>query len=179
MKGEFNLVEKRYSIQFWCPSSRGPWRLSASSGLLRTTWYPWPLLSLGVFGSSVEFHGLPPRGDEFIEQICSIWRTGLFTVCLAQPLKASVVISPWCVSVCVWAHMCEVVGGSWRWGKGWRSIFMSGFLRFYFSYFISMINICLLVSKTPWFCIYKWLRTKPYYRKLDSFALAYFSFLTS
>lgn len=39
---------------------------------------------------------------------------------------------------------------------------------FYFSYF----NICLLVFKAPRFCIYKRLKAKPYYRKLDSFAFA-------
>ena len=88
--------------------------------------------------------------------------------------------SPGCVCVCVCTHVWSC---RWELEVGKRvkvNIYewVSKIL-FYFSYFISMINICFLVSKTPWFCIYKWLRTKPYYRKLDSFALAYFSFLTS
>lgn len=96
-----------------------------------TMWYPdHLLLSVGVFGSSAEFHWLPPEVMNLLNK-CVLSGEQVSSQSPAQPLKASVVIAPWCVSVCVGTHVW-----SFRWaleaGKRGRSIFMSGFLRFYF-----------------------------------------------
>lgn len=82
--------------------------------------------------------------------------------------------SQWCClsSGGVWGGACGHTGVKFEAGAGggekvniyeWVSTVL-----FYFSYF----DIFLLVSKAPRFCIYKRLKAKPYYRKLDSFAFA-------
>lgn len=110
--------ERVYSVQFCWPSSRGPWWLSASSGLLGTTWYPWVWVYLAAVLNSMDFH---PEVMNVLNK-CVLSSEQVRSQSVSHRLwKPALLFLPGCVSVCVGTHVwscrweVEVGKGQYLW----------------------------------------------------------------
>ena len=120
--------------------------MSFIKGLLATLSLQWATedyvvsLTTSKFGSFWQQYWIPWTSTQrwwiYWTNMFYLENRSVHSLCRAASESQCCYFSPG-VCVCVGGHTCEVVGGSRRWGKGWRSIFMSGFLRFYFIFLIS------------------------------------------